>query len=135
MEGKWKFEIPKEGYSSSIQLRTYHLYKKDLSEFELDDIRFMIVQKVGLDHLVPIALNFLKENLLTEAYYYEGDLLHSLLLIPKSFWEGNTALYKEALNVLLSNKDQLATLNVRYDVDKKLLQAYEQFIVNQLNIG
>ncbi len=126
--GKWKNEIPKEGYSSSIQLRTYNLYGKKVADFSIDDIRFMIVQRIGLKLLASIALNYLNDNVLVEASYYEGDLLHSLLTAPKSFWESNLNLYSELYQILLKNKEVLSGLNPYYESDKKLIQDYNQFL-------
>lgn len=126
--GKWKEEVPKEGYSSSIQIRSYKLYSKKINDYSPDDVRFMIVQRIGLKILVPIALNYLKENLLLETNYYEGDLLHSLLIIPKAFWESNLNLYSELYQILLKNKDVLSKLNPNYEADKKLIQDYNTFL-------
>lgn len=126
--GKWKEEVPKEGYSSSIQIRSYKLYSKIINDYSTDDIRFMILQRIGLKILVPVALNYLKDNLLLEAKYYEGDLLHSILIIPKPFWTSNLNLYSELYQLLLKNKDLLLKLNSYYEADKKLIQDYNLFL-------
>lgn len=126
--GKWKEEIPKEGYSSSIQMRSYKLYGEKIKDYSADDVRFMIVQRIGLEILVPIALNYLKDNLLFETSYYEGDLLHSLLMVPKPFWKSNLTLYSEVYQILLKNKDVLSKLNPYYEADKKLIQDYNAFL-------
>lgn len=126
--GKWKEEVPKEGYSSSIQIRSYKLYAKKINEYSADDVRFMIVQRIGLKILVPIALNYLKDNLLLETNYYEGDLLHSLLMVPKPFWKSNLNLYSEVYQILIKNKDVLSKLNPYYEADKKLIQDYNAFL-------
>ena len=85
--GKWASEIPREGYSSSIQLRTFQLYSRKLSTYKVDDLRFMIGQEYGLAYLIPIAIHYLEDDLLLEAGYYEGDLLSVVLKVPQSFWE------------------------------------------------
>ena len=126
--GRWKLEIPKEGHSSSIQLRTYELYSRKLQDYELDDIRFMIIQKQGLKYLIPIALVYLKEELLVEAMYYEGDVLSSVLLVDRTFWVKNLKLYSEVYQVLLENKEKLSALNPKYEADRNLLKQCEQFL-------
>jgi len=126
--GAWKDEIPRENYSSSIQLRSYKLYTTRVSDYTTDDVRFMTIQELGLKYLVPVALNYLKENLLLETCYYEGDLLHSVLIIPKKFWEKNLILYSEVYQILLGNKDVLAKLDPYYDADKKLIKDYNLFL-------
>jgi hypothetical protein len=126
--GKWKDELPREGYSSSIQMRSYNLYGKTIDDFSVDDIRFMIVQRIGLNYLIPLALNYLKNNLLLEANYYEGDLLHSILMLPKQFWEKNLNLYSDVYQILLQNKDVLQKLDPYYEADKKLINDYRFFL-------
>lgn len=126
--GAWKDEIPRENYSSSIQLRSYKLYTTRISDYTTDDVRFMIIQQLGLKYLVPIALNYLKEDLLLETGYYEGDLLHSVLIIPKKFWEKNLILYSEVYKILLASRDVLTKLDPYYDADKKLIKDYNSFL-------
>lgn len=128
LSGKWKSEIPKEGYSSSIQLRTYKLYGQKLNEYGHDDIRFMIGQQVGLPYLVPIALHILQEDLLVDACYYEGDLLHALLVAPKAFWQNHLNLYSALCRMLLANKERLSCLDPKYEADKKLMQDVDRFL-------
>lgn len=126
--GQWKSEIPKEGYSSSVQLRTYELYFKKIEEYDLDDIRFMLIQQQGMKYLIPIALNYLEKDLLTEAGYYEGDVLSSVLSADKAFWVKNLKLYNEVYQVLLTNKDKLSSLNPKYEADRNLLKHCDQFL-------
>jgi CDI immunity proteins len=126
--GKWEIEIPRESYSSSIQLRAYNLYTRKISDFEIDDIRFMIVQRIGLEFLVPRALDFLKNNILVKTNYYEGDLLHGVLITPALFWKSNHKLHSQFYEILLKNKDVLSGLNPYYEAERKLIQDYNQFL-------
>ena len=126
--GRWEGEIPKENYSSSIQLRTYNLYLERIKNYDIDDIRFMIGQNIGLKYLVPIALNYLQKNILIEANYYEGDLLKVVLLLPKDFWKSNLKLYSQVYQLLLSNKDSLDQLDSSFESDRKLIKQYNEFL-------
>ncbi|MFV0529991.1 MAG: contact-dependent growth inhibition system immunity protein [Flavobacteriales bacterium] len=89
---KWEFDIPSEGNSTPIQLRSYSLYQKQLSQYKLDDIRFMIGQEIGSQYLVEIAIGYLKNDILLDAAYYEGDLLNIILKLPLLFWEKHSEL-------------------------------------------
>ncbi len=131
--GNWQGEIPQENYSSSIQLRTYNLYFKRIKDYEIDDIRFMIGQEIGLKHLVPIALSYLKDNILLEANYYEGDLLKVILLLPKSFWKKNLKLYSEVYQVLIKNKGPLSNLDLSFETDRKLAKEFDDFLKIVIN--
>lgn len=126
--GKWKAEIPKEDISSSIQIRTYELYHKKIENYDLDDVRFMIVQKVGLKFLVPIALQYLREDILLEAMYYEGDLLSAVLSLENFFWKKNLKLFSETYQILLSNKQVFDELNLSYESDRKLKKLCDNFL-------
>ncbi|TKG87600.1 hypothetical protein EYV94_28155 [Puteibacter caeruleilacunae] len=130
--GRWEMEVPREDYSSSIQLRTYKLYHKRIQDYELEDIRFMIIQKQGLKHLIPLALNHLKENLLIEADYYEGDVLSGVLSVDGTFWAKNLKLYSEFYQILLNNKEQLSSLDPRYESDRNLLKGCDHFLKIQI---
>lgn len=127
--GNWQGEIPKENYSSSIQLRTYSLYLKRIKDYGKDDVRFMIGQEIGIKYLVPIALSYLKDDVLLEANYYKGDLLKVILLLPQSFWEENLKLYNEVYQVLLENKESLSTLDMSLETDRNLAKEFDKFLI------
>ena len=46
----------------------------------------MIGQSINLEHLAPLALQFLSTNPLFDAGYYAGDLLSALLRSDSAFW-------------------------------------------------
>lgn len=80
--------------------KCYALRRKPLDEFTVENLRLMIGQGIGLDHLVPLALERLKENPLAEGDMYPGDLLTAVLSAPVEFWRGNGELWWEASEVL-----------------------------------
>lgn len=61
--------------------------QKKLRNLNAEDLRLLIGQKIGLEHLVPLALNLLEKDLLCAGALYRGDLLHSVLSVPKSYWQ------------------------------------------------
>lgn len=130
IEENWKFEIPREGYSSSIQLRSYKLYNRRIADYSVDDIRFMIGQEIGAEYLIPIAFNYLRDDLLLDACYYEGDLLNSILSLPEVFWKENPSLYRELYNILLSNNDVLEKLDLSFETDRRIKKSVKNFVEN-----
>jgi hypothetical protein len=46
----------------------------------------MIGQNIGLDHLIPLAIEKLKQNPLAEGNFYPGDLLVNVLRADCKFW-------------------------------------------------
>lgn len=64
-------------------------------------------------------LSYLRDNLLLYANYYEGDMLNSLLIIPKSFWQSSRKLYREVYELISENRDVLSKLKPNDPTDKK----------------
>jgi hypothetical protein len=56
-----------------------------------------------LDYLTPLAIDYLKEDLLAEGDLYPGDLLKNVQSVDEAFWESNPELWKE-LNELINGK-------------------------------
>jgi len=63
----------------------------------------MIGQQIGLDYLIPIAIEILTENLWAEADFYEGDILNTVLKIDTEFWDNNK-IYWLTLHDLIKNR-------------------------------
>lgn len=82
-------------FHSSLVIRCHELRKKPLNDFSTEDLRLLIGQKFSLDYLIPIAIEYLKEDLLVEGMYYPGDLLFNVLSIKHNFWLENEALKRE----------------------------------------
>jgi hypothetical protein len=62
------------------------LRKKPLLEFSVEELRIMIGQNIGLEYLIPIALEELKKDILAEGDLYEGDLLTAVLKADPEYW-------------------------------------------------
>jgi hypothetical protein len=127
LEKNWKYKsiesLEKKNYGpvptdeSSIVQRLWRLRKTPINEFQVDDIRFMIIQGSGLKYLLPEAIDLLKENLLREGNYYEGDLLNSVLQLDKEKWEQFKE-YWDTVDILIKDKlDYLRTIDPELKVD------------------
>lgn len=66
--------------------RCHELRRKPIEDVEVEDLRLMIGQSIGLRHLVPFALDRLEGDPLAEGDYFPGDLLLNVLRIDLSFW-------------------------------------------------
>jgi hypothetical protein len=107
IEGKWVKDIPVEGYSSPLEVRVYKLYNKDLNAFTIDDLRFMLIQQIGIKVLVEKAVSCLEEDILVDATYYEGDLLNSVLSVSESYWKENINHYNKLKTLIINSKERL----------------------------
>ena len=94
-------------YDSYLVKTCHKLRRKPLEEFETEDLRIMIGQNIGLDYLIPLALETLKENILAECHMYEGDLLNSVLTSEKEFWQKNLDYYNEVLTLIEQNSNEI----------------------------
>ena len=80
-------------YSSALVTTCLKLYKKPLKDFTVENLRVMIGQSIGLEFLLPLALEVLQENPFAEGDYYPGDLLSMVLKVEPSFWQTHQDLY------------------------------------------
>jgi len=109
-------EVPSD--ESSIVVRAMKLRKIPLEEFSIDDIRFMIGQEIGLQYVLILAIELLKENILTEGNYYEGDLLNSIFQIKKENWKDITK-HWDTIDLLINdNINELRDLRPRLKIDE-----------------
>lgn len=64
----------------SYVVRTCHaMRKKPLNEVTVEELRLVIGQGFSLDYLMPLAIEFLKRDILTEGDLFEGDLLANVI--------------------------------------------------------
>lgn len=76
-------------YDSYLIKTCYQLRKKPLRDFTIEDLRIMIGQNINLNFLIPLAIEKLKENILAEGDFYEGDLLKNVLTSEREYWLSN----------------------------------------------
>ena len=79
--------------SSALVTTCLTLCKKPLKDFTVENLRVMIGQNIGLEFLLPLALEVLEENPFAEGDYYPGDLLSMVLKVEPSFWQTHQDLY------------------------------------------
>lgn len=73
----------------SYLVRTCHaLRRKPLRDFIVEDLRIMIGQNIGLEYLVPLALEHLQHGPFAAGDFYPGDLLGCVLgRVEPGFWQ------------------------------------------------
>jgi hypothetical protein len=107
LENLEKRNIDKPIHESYLVKRCYELYKVPLEEFTTEDLRIMIGQQIGLEYLIPLAFETLKENLFAEGDYYEGDLLKNILEIHTSFWDKNKEHWQTFNELIVDRRDEI----------------------------
>ncbi len=86
--------------ATSLVRRCVELRRKPLAEFTVGDLRVMLGQEIGVPALLPLALQILLRDPLTEGDYYPGDLLANVLRLPESAWSGLRAERERLRSVL-----------------------------------
>jgi hypothetical protein len=96
-----------------------------LRELSHADLRLLISQQIGLQHLVPKALALICDDVLLAAEFYPGDLLTSLLRVNAHYWSQNSA-----------QRDRVASLaqpGIRQD--RTIMRDYEAFVAANYGRG
>jgi hypothetical protein len=83
-----------------VEKRCEELRKKPIEDLTADELQLQIGQRIGLDHLVPAALDVLEREPLVEGGYYPGDLLGTVLRLDRDFWTEHRALHERCVAVL-----------------------------------
>ena len=73
---------PAPDFPSHLVTRCHALQKKPLCDLEVEDLRMLIGQAIGLDFLLPAALAILEKDPLAEGDFFAGDLLIALVRNP-----------------------------------------------------
>lgn len=130
-EANWKFKsldslektswgnTPDESY---LMTTVQRLRSLPLNEFEIEDLRIMIGQNIGLQFLIPLAIEQLKNNLLAEGDYYEGDLLQMVLTTDENYWISNRDNWQTVKSII---EDQLETLDANKIKFDQFLNIFE----------
>ncbi|MFF2754470.1 contact-dependent growth inhibition system immunity protein [Psychrobacillus sp. NPDC058041] len=98
---------------SNVIIKCHELRKKKLIDFTVEDLRMMIGQKIGLEYLVPLALETLSTNPFVEGDLYYGDLLEQILRVDKHFWNQNDELSFELNEIVSEVKLTIETISSR----------------------
>ena len=73
-------------YDSGLVTNVHRLRRVPLNQFRLEDLRLMIGQQVGVDYLVPRALDHLEAHPLASGDMYPGDVLAAVARLPDGYW-------------------------------------------------
>ncbi len=87
-------------FDSHLVVTCHELRKKPIGNFSIEDLRIMIEQQNSLDYLIPLALESLGDNILSQGDFYCGDLLDAVLRVDNDFWVSNP-IYKSDLENLI----------------------------------
>jgi len=124
---KEKWENLQE-YPTNLIKRAYEIRRKKISDYGLDDYRIAIDQDMGVEILVPFAVEKLKSNILLEAIYYPGDLLFTVLK-KGAYWRNHLIESDRFKSYLIRKRTEIVeTTEITDEIKEKLLSAVDAFI-------
>jgi hypothetical protein len=91
--------VERPTFSSHLVTACHALRQKPLKDFTIEDLRIMIGQNLGMEFLVPMAIDRLEKDPLAEGDFYPGDLLKSVLSAEPGFWKTHTDLRRRVAQV------------------------------------
>jgi hypothetical protein len=77
----------------------HRLRKIPVDALSSGDIRMLLGQRIGVSHLVPIAIEMLETDPMVEATYYSGDLLTSVLRADASRYRGSPEIRNKLVSI------------------------------------
>src|SRR3954447_20486803 len=87
-------------YDSGLVTNAHRLRRVPLKQYRLEDLRLMIGQQVGVNHLVPRALDHLEAHPLASGDHYPGDVLAAVARLPDSFWSTHRHLIPRTIRAI-----------------------------------
>ena len=115
LEGqKW----PETTVDSPLFQECHRLHEVPLRDFTIANLSTTIGQNIGLEYLVPLAIEMLRENPLAEGNCYPGDLLANVLIASPEFWRDHPDLHKQLIPI---TERALATASADEDICKEVV--------------
>jgi hypothetical protein len=115
---------PKPGPDvSPLFVRCYELRKQPLSELTVADWRVLIGQDVGLEHLMPMALDVVEKDPLIKTEHYRGDLLTVILQASSEFFRKRPEIRSRVEEILKFLPSALESLEfIEFDTSSEALE-------------
>lgn len=121
---EWRDEIPYD--DSSVVQHMYYLFHTPSRRWTVEDYRYLVGQKTGLDIILPKVFEILQFDIKADGGFFEGDLLDAVLGISPDFWKEHQELYDTACRLIRNNMETLS--KTEYSTDKELLENATAFL-------
>ena len=112
-------------FDSHVVTECHRLRFVALKDFTIEDLRLMIGQDIGLEYLVPLALQHLEANPFAEGNFYPGDLLKNVTGVRRNFWIGHPDLRLRMVPIVNS---ALLRIGPALDTDGSLTRQLNAFL-------
>lgn len=121
-------------FPTGLVKKCFELRRKKLKDFSPEELRIMITQNFSLEYLIPLAIETLSNNILTEGNLYAGDLLESVLNSAPDYWKKNKDFYKIMSDLVERSENKIET-NESVDelIREDLKKAKDNFLSLKFN--
>lgn len=114
--------------SSFTIKRVYSLRTKKIEDLDVEDLRLLINQNIGLLHIIPLALALLKKDIMSEGDYYEGDLLFAVLTLSDDFWREHQAEASLLKEIYAYQNSLVEAFDIADNIKQELRNAHDAFL-------
>ena len=117
-----------EPADASYLVSTCHkLRKKQLKDYEIEDLRIMIGQNIGLNYLIPIVIDQLNSDILAEGDFYKGDLLKNVLTSEIEYWKRDKKNWVIVCEIFKANEIKLKEFETTWEIRKGWFDSFKEF--------
>lgn len=120
-------QLTKDDFQSYLITTIHKLRSKRIGSFEVEDLRIMIGNGVGMKYLVPKAIRVLTNNILAGGDFYEGDLLKFVLHSEPEYWKDNNTQWRTICELFESNRKTLEENDTTDEIRNGWFESYEKF--------
>ncbi len=99
-------------YVSGLVKRCHEYRKIQVGQLTPEQLRTLIGQQIGLQFLIPLAIEVLSADVLTEGAFYPGDLLEAVLKANQNFWAARPELQSQVAALVHSNMEKIRDENI-----------------------
>jgi hypothetical protein len=111
-----------------MMARCHALRKLPIGQLAPGDLRILIGQGIGIEYLMPLALELLFKNPLIEGDYYPGDLLSAAMSTDRAFWSLHSDERARLGQIAAKLRSELAATDEARRANRQLLKDVEAFV-------
>ncbi len=87
-------------------VKNCHKYRKiPIKDLTTEQLRLLISQSIGVDHLITLGIEKLELNVLEEGDFYPGDLLNAISTLSAEFWDTHQVEFQDLKRIVSRNSD------------------------------